>query len=417
MIGLLDGNNFFVSCERAFDPSLNGRPVAVLSNNDGCCIARSNEFKQLAIPMGTPYFQLKQLEKKHKLIFRSSNYALYGDISRRIINILHDFTPDIEQYSIDEAFIHPALPDDADFYNLGRKMRKVILQYTSIPCGVGFAKTKTLAKIANHTAKKLPDGVFVMPEDSSNILKSVPIEDVWGIGRHLAAKLEIMNIHNAYQLAVSDLKLMRKKFSVTLAKTIMELRGTPCFYADSPEVLPQSISCSRSFGIPVSELCQLAESIAFYTARAASKLRKTNQLAAGANVYFTAYPEYGKNFLPGESFIKTVIFPAPTDDNGVMNKNILPVLKSIFRSNRRYKKSGVIFFGLESSSAYQPTLFSTPLEQGSSQLYKVVDQINRRYGHQTLFNLAEGITQPWQMQRSMLSKNYTGSWDQLLEVK
>ena len=417
MIGLVDGNNFFVSCERAFAPKLNGKPVAVLSNNDGCCIARSNEFKQLGIPMGTPYFQLKNLAGKYGLIFRSSNYALYGDISRRIINILYEFVPEVEQYSIDEAFIHPALPENADFFALGKVLRKTILQYTSIPCGVGFAATKTLAKMANHMAKKSPEGVFVMPQDNEEILQHTPIEDVWGVGRQLACKLNTLNINNARQLAASDIKFMRKKFSVTLAKTILELRGISCFAAELPENTPQSISCSRSFGVPVTELEQLTESIAFYCASAAGKLRKSQQTAAGACVYFTAYPEYGDRPLPGESFARTIIFPAPTDDTGLMNKAILPELAKIYRNNRRYKKSGIIFYGLEKASAYQPTLFMPENAQGSSQLYRTVDKINSHFGRNTLFNLAEGIKKPWQMQRNLLSKNYTGCWDQLLEVK
>ena len=182
MIGLVDGNNFFVSCERVVDPRLNGRPVAVLSNNDGCCVSRSNEFKALGIPMGTPYFQLKDRERTGELVFRSSNYELYGDMSRRVISILRDLAVDVEQYSIDEAFIHPPSTVTDDLAAYGKRVRARVLQWTGIPCGVGFAPTKTLAKIANHIGKKRPDGVFVMPDDPTPVLKDLPVGEVWASG-------------------------------------------------------------------------------------------------------------------------------------------------------------------------------------------------------------------------------------------
>lgn len=417
MIGLVDGNNFFVSCERIFDPSLEGKPVAVLSNNDGCCISRSNEFKALNIPMGTPYFQLRPLIKKYGLRFRSSNYALYGDISRRIIAVLNEFVPFVEQYSIDEAFIHPALPASADFNAFGIRIRETVRRWVGVPCGVGFAQTKTLAKIANHIGKQTPSGVFVMPQDPSEVLRKTPVSEVWGVGRRLAPKLEKIGIHTAFDLAGRDPVELKKRFSVLLAQTALELQGQPCIADEDPDELSQSISCSRSFGHPVTEFEDLAESVASYTAGAAEKLRKEKQRAAGANVYFQFYPENAPRPLPGGVTSTTVAFPFPTDDTGVMMKALRPKLKGIFIPNRRYKKSGVLFYGLESLSESAADLFAPPEEQTRSGVFSVVDQINAKFGRGTLFTLGEGTKKSWQMKRTLLSPDYTTSWDQLLKVK
>ena len=417
MIGLIDGNNFFVSCERVFDPSLEGKAVAVLSNNDGCCISRSNEFKALNIPMGTPYFQLRPLIKKYDLHFRSSNYALYGDMSRRIIAILNEFVPLVEQYSIDEAFIHPVLPPGRDLYSFGVFIRKTLLQWTGIPCGAGFAKTKTLAKIANHIAKKNPSGVFVMPEDSSGILRALPVSEVWGIGRRLAPKLEKIGIHTAWDLTRMDAAELKKRFSVLLAQTAMELQGLPCIGTEDPEELSQSISCSRSFGHPVTQLHDLEESVASYTARAAEKLRRENQRAAGANIYFQYFPEHASPPLPGGMTSTTVSFEFPTADTRQMMKAIRPVLKGIFIPGRRYKKSGVLLYGLESSTHAADDLFAPSDSSKDSELFKVVDQLNARFGRGTVFSLGEGIRKEWQMKRTLLSPDYTTDWDQLPVVK
>ena len=307
MIGLVDGNNFFVSCERVFDPSLEGKRVAVLSNNDGCCISRSNEFKALGIAMGTPYFQLRDQISKYGLIFRSSNYELYGDLSRRIISILHEFTPDVEQYSIDEAFIHisvpGSLPDKQNIsrycFELGILVRQTILQWVGIPCGVGFAPSKTLAKIANHIGKKSKEGVFVMPEDPENILDKLPVSEVWGVGRRLAPKLERWGIRTAWRLACADEKFLREKFNVTLAKTARELRGENLFEQEETNALSKSITCSRSFGQPVTLLEELTQAVCTYAATGAVKLRKEQQTAAGVNIYFQYYPEYSPYPRPG----------------------------------------------------------------------------------------------------------------------
>lgn len=418
MIGLVDGNNFYVSCERIFDPSLEGKPVAVLSNNDGCVISRSYEFKTLNIPMGTPYFQLRPLLKKKSLILKSSNYELYGDISRRVIATLYEFTPNVEQYSIDEAFIHVNLSTGSDYFDFGRKVRQTILQWVGIPCGVGFASSKTLAKIANHIAKKQHSGVFVMADNSQSVLEKLPVSEVWGVGRRLAPKLEALGIRTAWQLATADESSIRKKFNVTLAKTARELRGETVFEQENPEELSQSISCSRSFGRPVVNLSELSEAVAHYTASAAEKLRREGQRAAGANIYFQYYPEYEPHKLEGGFTSTTVTFEMPTANTGEMLGTISSQLRNIFINGRRYKKAGVVFFGLESNANRQLDLFAdTARDEKSEQLAATMDKINHRFGKGTIFNLAEGIKKPWAMKREHLSPRYTTKWDQLLLVK
>ena len=414
MIGLVDGNNFYVSCERIFDLSLEGKPVAVLSNNDGCVISRSNEFKALKIPMGTPYFQLRN---RKDLIMRSSNYELYGDISRRMIQVLAEFVPEVEQYSIDEAFIHPELPDSADFRKLGETIRATVLQWVGVPCGIGFAPSKTLAKIANHIGKKQPSGVFVMPSDPLPVLEKLPLSEIWGVGHRLAPKLEAAGFHNARQLAEADPVYIRKKFSVITARTVLELRGQPVIEREDPEELSQSITCSRSFGHPVIDLNDLHEAVASYTARAAVKLRQEKQCAAGVNIYLQYYPEYEPVRLPGGFTGTTVMFGSPTADTSAMLTAIAPKLPGIFMEGRRYKKAGVIFFGLE-PEAVQTDLFQDAGKREKSQnLSAALDRINRVYGRGTLRHLSEGLAQPWKMNRSMQAPRYTTSWDDLLQIK
>lgn len=418
MIGLVDGSNFYVSCERVFDPSLEGRPVAVLSNNDGCVISRSNEFKALQIPMGTPYFQLRELEKSSGLIFRSSNYELYGDISRRVIAVLQDSAQDVEQYSIDEAFIHVPMDRMADCFEYGKGLRQRILRWVGIPCGIGFAKTKTLAKIANHIGKKSPAGVFVMPDDASEVLSTLPVSEVWGIGHRLAPKLERLGIRTAQQLAAKDDAFLLKRFSIMLARTALELRGIPAVAPGTLHDIAQSVSCSRSFGRPVLDFTELAESVAHYAAQAAEHLRGDELVAAGANVYFQYHPEQRPVPAEGGFSSTTVSFATPTANTGDILKAISPKLPALFIPGRRYKKSGVIFFGLESNTHRQLQLFSsTQNEARNDRLAMAMDKINRQHGRGTLFNLAEGIDRPWSMKRERLTPSYTTSWDQLLQVK
>ena len=448
MIGLVDGNNFFVSCERVFNRRLVGRPVAVLSNNDGCCVARSNEFKALGIAMGTPYYQLKHREKSGELCFCSSNYELYGDMSKRIISILRDEALDVEQYSIDEAFITPpsleALGNgklgtgngDEDFQfpithspasrspfpvphspylAYGRRLRSKILRWVGIPCGVGFAPTKTLAKIANHIGKKRPDGVFMLPDDPSDILASLPADEVWGVGHRLAVKLRAEQIFTAKDLRDASDDVIRSVGGVVLLRTATELRGKPCNDDKDYDADPDSVSCSRSFGEPVTTLDGISESLASFTAQTATKLRRHGMLAAGCNIYAQTFRSGGG----GDCIARTVMFPEPTDATNAMLDAIRPDIPALFLPGRRYRKTGVVFFGLEKvGTARQMDLFAPPKVSESSPLYKAIDAINARFGKGKVFSASEGIGEKsWMMKRSKLSKRASTRWDELMVVK
>ncbi len=418
MIGLVDGNNFYVSCERVFDTSLEGKPVAVLSNNDGCVISRSQEVKKLGIAMGTPYFQLKPIVASAGILFKSSNYELYGDMSRRMISILGEFVPDVEQYSIDEAFIITELPKGADYLALAIKIRRSILEWIGIPCGVGFAKTKTLAKIANHIAKKRDEGVFMMPDDASKVLESLPVGEVWGVGSKLVEKLARIGIRTAQQLAEADTLSLQKRFSVTVARTVLELRGIQAVSDENPENPSQSVSCSRSFGYPVTEFSELEEAVSYYTANSAEKLRSEKQVTAGATVYFQYYPEYGARTADGGFASTTLSFDPSTDDTSAMLHQLRPLLSGLYQKGRRYKKAGIVFFGLEPKTASQLDLFTPALATNTrSTLYEAVDKINAAHGRGTVFTLSSGINRKWSMKRSLLTPRFTTAWSDIPVAK
>ena len=434
MIGLVDGNNFFVSCERVFNRRLVGRPVAVLSNNDGCCVSRSNEFKALGISMGTPYYQLKAREKAGELDFCSSNYELYGDMSRRIISILREEAVDVEQYSIDEAFITPpsqeALEErgnrsplssslfplpSSPYLAYGRRLRSKILHWVGIPCGVGFAPTKTLAKIANHIAKKRPEGVFLLPDDPTEILAGLPTNEVWGVGRRLAPQLRAERIFTAKDLRDAPDDVIRGIGGVMLLRTATELRGVSCKNDRDYEAEPDSVSCSRSFGEPVTTLDGISESLASFTAQAATKLRQHGLLAAGCNVYAQIFRSGGG----GDCIVRTVMFSAPTDATNTMLDAIRPEVPALFLPGTRYRKTGIVFFGLEKpGTPHQTDLFdATPVTE-QSRLYKTIDALNARYGKGKVFSAAEGIGhRSWHMRRSKISMRTTTRWDELMTVR
>ena len=415
MIGLVDVNNCFVSCERVFNRSLIGRPVAVLSNNDGCCVARSNEFKALGIAMGTPYFQLKNREKSGELVFCSSNYELYGDMSRRLISILRDEALDVEQYSIDEAFIVPPNNPDLGYAEYGKRLRAKIFRWIGLPCGIGFAPTKTLAKIADHIAKKRPEGVFVLPDDPSDILASLPADEVWGVGRRLVVKLRAERIFTAKDLRDARDDVIRSVGGVVLLRTAQELRGVSSNEERDYDANPDSVSCSRSFGEPVTTLEGLAESLASFTAQAAAKLRKHGLLAAGCNVYAQIFHSGGG----GDFLGRTVMFPTPTDATNEMLKAIREEVDALYIPGTRYRKTGVVFFGLEKvGTARQLDLFAPVEKSEASLLYKTIDALNKRYGKGKVFSAAEGLgDRSWKMKRGKLSKRSTTRWNELMVVR
>lgn len=415
---LVDVNNFYASCERVFNPKLANRLVVVLSNNDGCVIARSAEAKQLGVPMGMPFFQVAKLLKQHNGVALSSNYALYGDMSRRVMTILARFAPRQEVYSIDECFL--GMDGLNNLSGHGQEIRQQIRQWTGLPVCVGFGVSKTLAKLANHCAKKGlagQDGVCNFldgsPSDIDRLFGRIAASEVWGVGRRLAGRLEAMGISTVRQLRDADPKRMRQHFSVVLERTVMELRGESCLSLEEMAPAKQQIICSRSFGQPVLDLADLREATANYTARAAEKLRGQGSVAGVLHVFVQTNP-----FKPNEPQYNQSIavpFTAPTADTRVMATAALSGLEKIFRPGYRYKKVGVMLLDLCPAEKVAPSLFEAAPKH-SKALMAAVDAINRINGRGTIRLGAEGIEQPWKMRRERMSRRYTTRWDELLQI-
>ena len=424
MIALVDANSFYVSCERVFDPRLEGRPVAVLSNNDGCVISRSAECKALGVEMGTPYFKLRDRAKSLGLVFRSSNYELYGDLSARIVQTLGTFTPDVEQYSIDEAFLHLSLPADTDWDALGAEIRARVLRWTGIPCGVGFAPTRTLAKIANHIGKKRLGGVFAMPADPEPLLAKLPVEEVWGVGRRLAERIRRAGVRDAWTLATRPPEFFRRhRFAVTVERTALELRGVPATDADPIDrENPQSINVSRMFGRPATELADLEEALAAHASAAAEKLRKAGSVAAGANVYVQECAPPGTGGWTDANwwtpFVSaTVAFPAPTAATPAILAAIRPAAARLFVAGRRYRRAGVLLCGIEPAGGAADLFAGDPAETKGAKLSAALDAVNAKFGRGTVFLAASGTKRPWRMKRDLLSPCPTTRWSDVLVAR
>ncbi len=424
MIALVDANNFYVSCERVFDPKLEGQAVAVLSNNDGCVISRSPECKALKIGMGTPYFKLK----RSGIVFRSSNYELYGNMSARMAATLGTFTPDVEQCSIDEAFLHFAGSAPADrvggWEALGRIIHGRVKRWTGIPCGVGFATTRTLAKIANHIGKKRPGGVFVMPDDASGVLAGLPVGEVWGVGRRLAERLQRTGIRDALALAKCTREFFKRwKFAVTLERTAMELRGIPATEADPLEREDmQSVGVSRMFGTPVEDAQGLEEAVSGHAASAAAKLRKAGMVASVANVYVQECAPPGTGGWNDQNWwtpflAVTVPFAAPTSATPDILSAVRPAVGRLFVSGKRYRRAGVLLCGLERAGLALDLFRGDPAKRPAAKLSAVADAINARFGRGTVFFASEGTERKWKMKREMLSGRPTTRWAEVLVAK
>ena len=424
MIALVDANNFYVSCERVFDPRLEGQAVAVLSNNDGCVISRSPECKAMGIEMGTPYFKLKGMAG---LLFRSSNYELYGDMSARIASVLGTFTPDVEQYSIDEAFLHFTGEGQATraggWEELGKAIRARVLRWTGIPCGVGFAKTRTLAKIANHIGKKLPGGVYAMPDNATPVLERLPVEEVWGVGRRLSERLKRWRVRTALDLTRCNRDFFRRgKFAVTLERTAAELRGIPATEADPLERdNMQSVGVSRMFGTPVSDLQGLEEAVSTYAAAASAKLRKAGMVASVANVYVQECAPPGTGGWKDENWwtpflTVTVPFEAPTSATPDILSAVCPAVGRLYVEGKRYRRAGVLLCGLERAGAAMDLFHGDPANRPAAKLSAAVDAINARFGRGTVFFASEGTERKWKMKREMLSGCPTTQWKDILVV-
>jgi DNA polymerase V len=414
MFALVDCNNFYVSCERLFTPSLEGKPVIVLSNNDGCAVARSNEAKDLGIQMGVPLFKIQDIVRHHNVRVLSSNFSLYGDISQRVMNILQTFTPYSEIYSIDEIFLDfSSFAFDLSIY--AQHIRQTVSQWVGIPVSIGIAPTKTLAKAANILAKKQTSGVcFLDSQDAvDNALKNFPVQDLWGIGRQLGKSLRERAVYTAYEFKNLDPRWVRQVYTVTGERILRELNGIPCLSIE--EISPKkSIQVSRSFGQEVTTLESVQESIATHLSRLGEKLRRDG-LYTGYVSITIRNNHHREKYVCRKDF---KIIDPPTNDTHRLLKEVLPLCEALFQKGERYKKAGVLACDLSQRPSLQRTL--TPCDpkklEGSLELSNAMDKINLRFGKGTLQYAACGINPKWKGKSLSQSPSYTTNWLQLKVV-
>ncbi|MDX5347096.1 MAG: Y-family DNA polymerase [Hymenobacteraceae bacterium] len=408
LFALVDCNNFYASCERAFKPELNGVPVVILSNNDGCIIARSNEAKALGIKMGEPAFKARDIIEQHQVRVFSSNYTFYGDMSRRVMSILATFTPSIEIYSIDEAFLDLGNFYGTDLIEYGQNMRKTVLDCTSIPISVGVAKTKTLAKLANRLAKKSAktNGVLVLtdPYHIRVALQRTEVGDVWGIGRRNAKKLATFGIHTAWDLSQATDAFLKKHLTVVGLRTAKELRGEPCIELEMIAPPKQNICTSRSFGHRVTTLDELQEATANYAARCAAKLRR-QKYCAGALTVFVMTNQFAND--PQYYNSQTIALPVASNSTLELVQYASLAIKRMYKDGYRYKKSGVIVSELRPENQVQRSLLDVIDRDKHQHLMQALDKLNSRYGKDQIITAAQGTTRPWHMKSAMLSPCYT----------
>lgn len=420
MYALVDCNNFYVSCERAFQPRLQERPVVVLSNNDGCVVARSNEVKALGVRMGTPWFELRDLARRHGIVALSSNYMLYGDMSNRVAAILREFSPTVETYSIDESFLglEGLQGAWASPHSLGRAIRARVLTWTGLPVCVGIASTKTLAKLANHIAKTRAEFGGVcdledMPEqDRRNLLAGIDVGEVWGVGRRSAEKLHGLGVGNVQALRDAPPKWLRAHFGVVMERMASELRGIPCLSLEEVAPARQQIISSRSFGSKVTALADLREAVTTYVLRAAVRLRSQGSVCAAIHVHIRTSP-----FLKGgQRYDNGIVVPLPeaTDDSRLLAGAALRGLERIFRPGYRYQKAGVTLMELSARGAGTGSLFSDPVRKVRSvQLMETMDALNEAYGRGTLQLASAGMCRGWATRAEQRTPRYTTCWDEI----
>ena len=413
-IALIDCNSFYVSCERLFNPKIKNVPVVVLSNNDGCVISRSTEAKKLGIKMGEPYFKVKELVKKNNVQIFSSNYSLYGDLSRRVMKVLKGFSDKIEIYSIDEAFIDLSHIKDENIEDYGKKIRERVLKWTGIPTSVGISCTKTLSKVANHVAKKNKTGVIFLKDNIDDVLKNFDISDIWGVGRQLS-KLYIKNgINNAYKLKNISNSWVKKSTNVLGAKTVMELRGIPCINLETEETKRKSCCVSRSFGRKIESLNKLKESITTHCLNAAEKIRNDNQTTRSITVFIRTSP-FDKNRKYYSNSL-TIDLPVATNNSLELVKVAIEGLKKIYKYGYFYQKAGVILSKLSEAGEKNLNLLTPILENKSQTLMKAIDVTNAKYGRNVISVAQAGINNSWKMRREHSSKIDTASFDSLPKI-
>jgi DNA polymerase V len=421
-IALIDGNNFYVSCERVFQPELEGKPVVVLSNNDGCVVARSQEVRALGVPMGAPWFKVRDLARQHGIIARSSNYTLYADMSQRMHSVIGQFAPEQEIYSIDETFLD-LTGFNRNLIEYGLQIRQRVRQWTGIPVCVGIGSSKTLAKLANHSAKKLllPDmahGVVNFNQMSATelhrLFSSIDVAEVWGVGRKHKERLYGMGIHSVQDLRDSAVSRIKHEFSVVLARTVAELNGENCLALEEVAPPKQQIVSSRSFGQPVFLLEDLSEAVVSYASRAAEKLRKQHHVAGAIQVFLQTNPF--KADEPQYNNAVTVKLVQASDNSFQLSEAALYGLKRIYKPGYAYKKAGVMLMSLCPANQQSVDLFSgfdEPETRRAKNLMATLDEINARMGRGTVRSAGEGIQKPWAMRSDNKSKAFTTDWEQL----
>jgi len=418
VLALVDCNNFYASCERVFNPKLERQPVVVLSNNDGCVVARSNEAKALGIGMGVPEFQIRPLLDAHDVQVFSSNYALYGDMSQRVMACLEQFCPDLEMYSIDEAFLGLSGFTSRDLTDYGHTIRATVKRWTGIPVSVGIAETKTLAKVASRVAKRTPDtgGVFDLRTcpDRDALLGRFAVEDVWGIGANYARFLTQHGITTALQLRHADDQFIRTHMGVVGLRLVMELRGMSCLDVEQCPVPKQGITCSRAFGTMVGTLAEMEEAVSSYTTRAAEKLRAEHLAATVLTVFLHTNPFQD---TPQYYNALTRKLPVATDSTPELIRSAIEGIRTIYRTGFLYKKVGIMLTGLVPASQVQTDLFDQHDRARSKKLMTALDSINNRFGSGTLHYASNGITKAWRTQFRHRSPAYTTNWDDLPIVK
>ncbi|MGM0915849.1 MAG: Y-family DNA polymerase [Pseudomonadota bacterium] len=423
MIALVDGNSFYVSCERVFDPRLEGRAVGVLSNNDGCVVARSHELKALGVAMGAPLHLLPPAVRRQAVLL-SSNYALYGDMSRRVNQVLGEFSPDVEPYSIDESFVGFSGFPDGELEPRCRELRDTVGRWTGIPVGVGLAPTRTLAKLANRLAKREPafEGVCRLDaegEATRRVLEACPVDDLWGVARRSAERLALMGIENAWQLREADPRWVRSRFSVVMERMVWELRGRPAIALDDMSEPRRRLLVSRSFGRLIGERHELEAALRQHCARAGEKLRRQGSLARAVQVFVRTNP-----FLAGEPQYRNaavVALPAPSADSRELLAAASRALAAIFLEGYRYQKCGVMLLDLVDVERRQASLLETPEDDvrraRSQRLMATLDRLNREMGRDTVrFGLPQRDN-AWKLRCERRTPRYTTCWDELMRVK
>jgi len=427
MYALVDGNNFYVSCERVFRPSLNGCPVVVLSNNDGCAIARSNEAKALGIAMGAPWFKIKHMAESDGLVALSANFALYGDLSDRMMSLAAGLGPHQEIYSIDESFID-LTGVRGDMVERSHKIRRRILQWVGIPCGIGIGSTKTLAKLANHVAKtaerkpgSYPDHLAqvcnlaaLATSELESVFAATPVNEVWGVGRQISKQLIGDGVNTVLDLVRLDPAMVKRRWSVVLERTVRELQGTSCVELEHEPQAKQEIACTRSFGHPVTEQSDLAEAITEFASRAAQKLRKQSSLAGQVLCFIRTSP-----FRQDAQYSRSITVPLrrPSADTAVIVAAALAGLKAIYRPSFKMAKAGVMLLELQSDAVQQQELAledDNVVDRG--RLMSTLDGLNQRYGSGTVLMASAGLAgnrRAWSMKQERRTPGYTTCWEDM----